>query len=54
MDVSHSDMCRYYGTQHDRDNHKLVLSNMDDLYEQALKGDLSESSRALNQPDLDL
>ena len=37
MDASHSDMCRYDGTQHDRDNLKLVLSNMEDLYEQALK-----------------
>lgn len=48
LDSKHSDMCRFDGSQHDQDNFKLVASNMEDLYEDALKR--SESIDILSPP----
>lgn len=37
LDASHSDMCRFDQSKRDQDNFKLVWSNVEDLYEDALK-----------------
>ena len=38
LDASHSDMCCFDGTnQRDKDNLKIVCSNLEDAYEYALK-----------------
>lgn len=37
LNASHSDMCRFDESQQDQDNFKLVWSNIEDLYLEALK-----------------
>ena len=37
LDARHSDLCRFDEIQHDRDNFRLVSSNIEDLYGDALK-----------------
>ena len=51
LDASHSDMCRFNGiNQGDIDNYKIVSSNLEDLYEGALKS--CESAREVDLPEL--
>ena len=37
LNASHSDMCRFDESQQDQDNFNLVRSNIEDLYEEAIK-----------------
>ena len=37
LDARHSDMCRFDQSQHDQDNLKLVISNIEDLYDDSMK-----------------
>ena len=51
LDASHSDMCRFDGIdQRDKDNLKIVSSNLEDAYEQALKS--CESVHYVHLPEL--
>lgn len=40
--AKHSDICRFDESEHDKDLYKLVQSNVEDLYEKALKKDESD------------
>jgi len=48
LDTGHRDLCRFDESQHDQDNLKLVASNVEDLYEKALKW--SELIHPLSSP----
>lgn len=51
LDANHSDVCRFDGvTQRDKDNLKIVSSNLEDVYEDALKS--CESANDVHLPEL--
>ena len=50
LDASHSDMCRFDGiSQRDKDNLKIVLSNLGDAYEEALRSCESANDAHLSE-----
>lgn len=51
LNASHSDMCRFdTKDQRDKDNLEIVLSNLEDLYVEALK--ICESANDIHLPEL--
>lgn len=51
LNASHSDMCRFDAKdQRDKDNLEFVLSNLEDLYDEALKS--RESANIIPLPEL--
>ena len=51
LSASHSDMCRFDANdQRDKDNLEIVLSNLEDLYDEALKS--CESASDIHLPEL--
>ena len=50
LDANHSDVCRFDDvTQRDKDNLKIVSSNLEDVYEDALKS--CESANDVHLPE---
>ena len=53
LNASHSDMCRFDSTdQRDKDNLKIVSSNLEDVYTEALKS--CESAKLVLLPELNV
>ena len=51
LNASHSDMCRFdVKDQRDKDNLEIVFSNLEDLYDEALKS--CESANDIHLPEL--
>ena len=51
LNASHSDMCRFDAQdQRDKDNLEIVLSNLEDIYDRALKS--CESADDIRLPEL--
>lgn len=51
LNATHSDMCRFDGKdQRDKDNLKIVSSNLEDVYDVALKN--CESANSVHLPEL--
>ena len=51
LNASHSDMCRFDAKdQRDKDNLEIVFSNLEDLYDEALK--TCESANDVHLPEL--